>query len=360
MFYGTFNGNGHVIKNIKMNQNEDDKVLDSATYGQNKMVGLFYARSATIKNLGLENVSVTLANTGTVKNDFAGGLCSSNYQSNVRNCFVKNVTISGGSAITSRVRIGGISGYHRAATLKNCYVSGANFSGITIGKTQGALQVGGLVYAEETGVTKVENCYITGVVKSGPNYEKYHEAVLNNNDKDATLVNVYCESHTQGSSGSTALLDIEDQNLAATLGAEFQDLYLRGQYPLLSWEKLPPMYDYDSIKVYKNYGAGEQQEVIVPSASNGTLTAVISGFKNNTGNDLDNAILNFSCLTGGKLVKTKSVIVSVGKNSTKDGKIEIPLDLNDIQIADGGFLQIVAYKGANSVIPLFKVKRIEK
>jgi len=359
MFYGVFDGNGHVIKNITMNQNEDDAVLDTATYGDCKMVGLFYARAATIQNLGIENVTVTLANSGTARTDFAGGLCSVNYLSGITNCFVKNITFSGGSAITNRMRLGVISGYHRAATMKNCYVNGADFTGITVGKGQGALQVGGIAYAEEAG-TKVENCYIANVVKDGPNFEKYNGAILNNNDKDATLTNVYSEEHYAGSSGSTALLDIEDVTLAETLGAGFRDMSARKQYPLLAWEELPPAFECESMKVYKNYGTSNEVELSDGVVSGGELTAVISGFKNNTGDALENAVVNFSCISGGKLVNTKSVFVTVGENSAADGDIEVTLDLTDVEFAEGDFLQIVTYKGADEVIPLLKVKRIEK
>ena len=58
MFYGVFDGNGHVIKNLTMNQNEEDSVLDSSTYGENKMIGLFYKRSGSIQNVGLENADI--------------------------------------------------------------------------------------------------------------------------------------------------------------------------------------------------------------------------------------------------------------------------------------------------------------
>ena len=68
-FTGTFDGNGHVIKNLTINRPD----------GQ--AAGLFgYTNKATIKNLGLENVDVS-------GNNNVGGLLGWHYQASISNCY---------------------------------------------------------------------------------------------------------------------------------------------------------------------------------------------------------------------------------------------------------------------------------
>lgn len=362
MFRGVFDGNGHVIKNIKMNQNEDDSVLDSAVYGDNTMIGLFYNRGASIKNLGIENIKITFSDSGTSKISFAGGLCSVNFETSVNNCFVKNAEFDGGNAVTTRVRLGVISGYHRAATVENCYVDGADFSGITIGQTQGALQAGGLVYAEQAGVTSVKRCYTANVDKGNARMEKFHECVLNNNDSDASLENVFSEGHTENSSGSTGLLILGDSEIGLALGAGYIDLSGRMRYPILAWENVPDMFECDDIAIYRDYQTAGETRIDNLMTNNGELTVVLKGFKNNTGKDLDNAVVNVSCISGGMLKSSKSVFTSIEKmkKNEDDENIVIPFDLSGVEIGSGDFIQVIVYKGAETVVPVLRVKRVTK
>ena len=92
MFKGSFYGNGHVIKNLKMNS--------SAQY-----VGLFgYTRNATIQDVGLENVNITSTCTSTPS--MTGALIAFSVTTDV-----KNVYVDGGSINSSTMYTGGLIGY---------------------------------------------------------------------------------------------------------------------------------------------------------------------------------------------------------------------------------------------------------
>ena len=131
---GIFDGNGHVIKNLKIN----------IPYTH---IGLFAATDkAEIKNLGLENLDIT----GGI--DYAGGLVGFASATKISNCYTTgkivgvpgNIDTGGlvgcaelGSQIsncytTSNVNApntsGGLVGYLSQSTISNCYVSG-NVSG---------------------------------------------------------------------------------------------------------------------------------------------------------------------------------------------------------------------------------------
>ncbi len=91
-FRGNFYGNGHVIKNLKMNS--------SAQY-----VGLFgYTRNATIQDVGLENVNIT--STCTFTPSMTGALIAFSVTTDV-----KNVYVDGGSINSSTMYTGGLIGY---------------------------------------------------------------------------------------------------------------------------------------------------------------------------------------------------------------------------------------------------------
>ena len=83
--FGTFNGNGHVIKNLTIN--------DNSTY-----VGLFKASKGTIQDLGLENVNVTHAEDSTGYVTSVGALVGLN-EGNIQNCYANNSTVTAGNGV---------------------------------------------------------------------------------------------------------------------------------------------------------------------------------------------------------------------------------------------------------------------
>jgi hypothetical protein len=140
-FTGVFDGAGHNITNMKITDNGV----------RNDYLGLFNATSGEIKNLGIENASIS---AGSINSSYFGGLAGQNFGI-IRNCHV-NGNIAGG---TTSFGIGGLVGLNYG-TIINSYSQGA----IT-----GHIGVGGLAgYSTEN----VSDSYfigsITGIYQSYP------------------------------------------------------------------------------------------------------------------------------------------------------------------------------------------------
>lgn len=99
-YNGTFNGQGHVIKNL---------TISNANGNCTGLIG-YVGSDGVVKNLGLENASITGGNsTGGV----AGALLGT-----VSNCYVTG-TVSGAK------NVGGIAGILHAGTIENCWTDAA-------------------------------------------------------------------------------------------------------------------------------------------------------------------------------------------------------------------------------------------
>ncbi|MCL2073616.1 MAG: hypothetical protein FWH18_06835, partial [Marinilabiliaceae bacterium] len=107
-FKGVFDGNGKKITELYMNNTSTD-----ITY-----VGLFgNVENGTVKNLGVENVSITF--TGD-QNRYAGGIVGlSLANSNITNCYTTGY-IETSSSSTTNSRAGGIVCFNEG-TVSNCY-----------------------------------------------------------------------------------------------------------------------------------------------------------------------------------------------------------------------------------------------
>ena len=92
--YGTFSGNGHVIKNLTINDNSI-------------RVGLFKCSMGTIQDLGLENANVTHAEDSTNYVTSVGALVGQNH-GNIQNCYANNSTVTAGNGVSYA---GGLVGY---------------------------------------------------------------------------------------------------------------------------------------------------------------------------------------------------------------------------------------------------------
>lgn len=168
-FRGSFNGNGHVIRNLTYKTN-----IDLSPIG-------FFGKTngAQIQNLGLENISIVIPNGRD-----SGGLVGWNENSIIRNCYINGGTVSG------YYIIGGLVGINVVSTIRNCYVSaavsgtggsnasfigglvGCNYGTITdcytMGSVKGIKNVGGLVGESSGGI--ITCCYaIASVSGSGSN-----------------------------------------------------------------------------------------------------------------------------------------------------------------------------------------------
>ena len=190
IFKGTFDGNGHVIKNLKINN-------PSKSYQ-----GLFgFTDNATIQNVGLENVNIT-------GQDYVGGLVGSCY-STFSNCYVTgNVSGSGD--------VGGLVGCTNA-TITNCYtavdVTGTDndvggligeaysatiINSYTIGNVNGAgNNLGGLIGNSSAYSSIITNCYAMGNV-SGSTAVGGLIGNISAYSSDSSISNSYASGNVSG------------------------------------------------------------------------------------------------------------------------------------------------------------------
>ena len=162
-FKGTFDGNGHTISNLRIN--------NASASNQ----GLFgYASHSLIKNVNLKNVDIYGIN-------YLGGVIGKSQETSCDNCIVSG-KIKGTSG-----HIGGIVGYAYGRYISNCYslaevsagytsvggIAGCS-SGQSIrdsfakGNINGSHEVGGLVGVYASG-NSITNCYATGNVAGNTN-----------------------------------------------------------------------------------------------------------------------------------------------------------------------------------------------
>ncbi|MFO7791581.1 MAG: GLUG motif-containing protein, partial [Candidatus Saliniplasma sp.] len=126
LFYGSFDGQGHVVNDLWINRTTEDSV------------GLFEGSGGKLENIGVVGANVT-------GNDYVGGLVG--YNSGTVNNSYFNVNVNGTGNY-----VGGLVG-RNDGTVKNSYFNG---------NVNGADSVGGLV--GENYYSTVENSYATGNV----------------------------------------------------------------------------------------------------------------------------------------------------------------------------------------------------
>ena len=136
-FIGTFDGNGHTIKNLYINRPDEEQV---------GLFGFLYG-GAKITNLGLTDVNVT---GDTLVGGLAGIVMgeSINVTPEVSNCFVTG-------SVIGQSYVGGISGWNAGfATTTNSYVDVDVIGDFSVGGICGTVVFGGIV----------QNCYASGSV----------------------------------------------------------------------------------------------------------------------------------------------------------------------------------------------------
>ncbi len=135
-FKGTFDGNGHVISNL---------TIDNATKDYQGLFG--YTNRANIKNVGIDTCSIN-------GKDLVGALVGvARYANNIINCY-SNGEISCAAYGTAGGLIGELSSN---GNMSNCY---ANGNVTTSGRDS---SLGGLV-GKITAYSKISNCYATSTV----------------------------------------------------------------------------------------------------------------------------------------------------------------------------------------------------
>ncbi len=161
-FTGTFDGDEHSISNLTYTTTE---IVD--------YVGLFgyvSGYTATIKNLGVENVSLSTggkyigglvgSNSGSITDcfvsgsvsgfNYVGGLVGSNANgASIMSCYAT-------SSVSGSGYVGGLVGYNSSYdVIKSCYATGS---------VTGSDSVGGLVGSNANGASTIMSCYATGSV----------------------------------------------------------------------------------------------------------------------------------------------------------------------------------------------------
>ena len=226
-FYGIFDGQGHVIKNLYIN---------STSYP----VGLFgYVKTgASVKNLGVTgNVTSTNKNYGQ-----AGGIAGYlEDNAAIENCFsAVNVTCGKYG--------GGIAGYSDSGSvITNCYATGTI---TTISANE--CYLGGICgsYYNQYAGAKLTNCYSTATV-IGTGGNAAYLGGLSPVSNESYFVNSYYLEGTvskaspkYGITGKgTAKTADELKALASTLGAAFVDDSgnINNGYPVLAWQLPAPV-----------------------------------------------------------------------------------------------------------------------
>ena len=140
-FTGVFDGNSHKIANFTISG------------GGNEYLGLFgYVDSGgTVKNLGLENFSVSCSDS-----QYLGGLVGDN-DGSISNCYSTGAVSSGDTSSS----IGGLAGLN-TGSINNSYSTGS------VSGSSGSNRIGGLV-GNNYFYASISNCYSTGEV-NGSNY----------------------------------------------------------------------------------------------------------------------------------------------------------------------------------------------
>ena len=176
-FRGTFEGNGHVIKNLYVN------AVGSSTV----RAGLFgHARGATIRNLGLigEHMSVKARSTGSGE-AWVGGLVS-NFDGSggtVRNCYATGAVSA--TSTTGQAYAGGLVGRFSADEIKNCYATGE----VSASATSGILFAGGLVGWTQGGA--IRHCYATGNLTVTSSGNKLAGGLIGRHAGSTTIESIY-------------------------------------------------------------------------------------------------------------------------------------------------------------------------
>ena len=172
-FIGVFDGQGYVIRNLTVG-------------GDYAYAGLFgYAIGATIKNVGLEDASVSIT---TARDSTVGGLCGYNFGM-INNCYFSGLISYTGSSSSLKSWIGSICGNNS----NNGIISNSYNMGIISSSGYGDLCAGGIC-GFNSGDGNINNTFNTGTVSSvSSSYFGYAYAggICGKNSDAASINNSY-------------------------------------------------------------------------------------------------------------------------------------------------------------------------
>lgn len=249
-FRGGFDGNEHIVKNLKVNYNE------SVPYTYCGFFGL--AKNVTITDLGIENLQIDISNPSTsdLRARYIGGFAATlRGNSTVDNCYIKNSTVS---QPTGNCEYVGVSAFVNVIhcdgdgdpKITNCYAYDVHI-------TPGYQRVATGFVAKLTGNTAtLTNCY-TANIHPVQGRTLYPFGYMGSNtaysETYATLQHCYSasaafEAPTNG--GGNALSETSkfgtEVQIASQINETLKDLngwqdgtYINGGFPALAWEKAP-------------------------------------------------------------------------------------------------------------------------
>ncbi len=145
-FKGTFLGNGYEIKNLSYEASATGSILYWGLFG--------YTDGATIKDLGLSNVTITTISRHEIN---IGALIGYTDNTTIENCYVSGGSINFRGNFTASSLVGGLVGNSNTTSINNC------FSSIDInvgGKSDTIVRTGGLV--GQSSVSSISNSYSLG------------------------------------------------------------------------------------------------------------------------------------------------------------------------------------------------------
>ena len=200
-FSATFEGNGHVVKNLYVN-------LKSAEYGS-FYAGLFGFAEGTLRNVGMTGDYMSVSSAAS--SSYAGGLVGyAKAGSTITNCYATGDVESSSSGVdSSSSSAGGLAGAVYG-TITNCYATGniESSSSSTDGPVgeSSSSSAGGLVGGAGYGST-IKGCCATGDVESSsrfasPDFESscYSSAGSLVGSSSGTITNCYATGNVTSSS----------------------------------------------------------------------------------------------------------------------------------------------------------------
>ena len=217
IFYGTFDGNGYIIKNMTTDVENSNTVY----------AGLFRSVSnGTIKNVGMVGSTIS-AKTTDNSYVYAGGVvgfieANGGRVSNIINCYnTGNISITTSSSSV----VGGIVGYiGPLSSISNCYNTGtvnvASFSSYT----------GGIVGSIGS-VSSATNCYNTGTISNITISSSYVGGITGELLADSFILNCYNSGNI---SSSSATIDIGGVAGNTFLGSSIKNCYNTGNINAIS------------------------------------------------------------------------------------------------------------------------------
>jgi hypothetical protein len=193
-FYGTFDGGGHVIKNLEIDATGKSaaSIFNSLSYGE-------------IKNLGREGGRIF--DTGTTSSAVAAGIVHTITNGKLSNCY-------NSSSIENTYRGGGLVYSLNNGSIENCYNTGNITVNVRSGGLVGSVLGGG-------GTVYINNCYNLGDVTLSGNSVGALVGITNNPAGNKQILNMNdCFNFgnmTMGSSGN---------DIGSVVGAFDSSLYI--------------------------------------------------------------------------------------------------------------------------------------